>query len=68
MLFRSIERAATTGVRVEGEIELTDDPDATTARMSAIPVRRNGNVIAVMSKQWRVRAGRAVGNWNATTR
>ncbi|MBG7604372.1 MAG: histidine kinase N-terminal domain-containing protein [Actinobacteria bacterium] len=30
-----IERAATTGVRVEGEIELTDDPDATTARMSA---------------------------------
>lgn len=56
-----IERAATTGVRVEGEIELTDDPDATTARMSAIPVRRNGNVIAVMSKQWKVRTGRAVG-------
>ncbi len=56
-----IERAATTGVRAKGEIELTDDPDATTARMTAIPVRRNGNVIAVMSKQWKVRTGRAVG-------
>jgi len=56
-----IERAGTSGVRVEGEIELTGDPDATTARMTAIPVRRNGKVIAVMSKQWKVRTGRAVG-------
>lgn len=56
-----IERAATTGERVDGDIELTDDPDVTTARMTAIPVRRNGVVIAVLSKQWKVRAGREVG-------
>ncbi len=56
-----IERAATDGVSVEGDIELADDPDATTARMTAIPVRRNGVVIAVMSKQWKVRTGREVG-------
>lgn len=56
-----IERAATTGESVEGDIELTDDPDITTARMTAIPVRRKGVVIAVLSKQWKVRTGREVG-------
>jgi len=56
-----IERAAATEEVVEGDIELVDDPDVTTARMTAIPVRRNGAVIAVMAKQWKPRAGRDVG-------
>jgi two-component sensor histidine kinase len=56
-----IERAAATSEVVEGDIELTGDPDVTTARMTAIPVRRNGEVIAVLSKQWKPRIGRDVG-------
>ncbi len=31
------------------------------ARMLAIPVRRDGEVIAVLSKEWKVRAGRPLG-------
>lgn len=56
-----VSRAATTGVRVEGDIS-ADGDDPTTGRMLAIPVRREGRVIAVLSKEWTVRAGRSPGD------
>jgi two-component sensor histidine kinase len=57
-----IERAATTGQRVEGAIEVDGGGDEINhARMLAIPVRRDGDVIAVLSKEWKVRAGRPLG-------
>jgi len=56
-----IEQAATSGVRTEGGIDLEGDDEVTHARMMAIPVRRNGRVIAVLSKEWKVRAGRPLG-------
>ena len=56
-----IERAATSGVRVEGDIEIDGDVDVTQVRMLAIPVRRDGDVIAVLTKEWKVRAGRPLG-------
>jgi two-component system, sensor histidine kinase PdtaS len=59
-----VNAAFDTGLRVEGEIESADglvaDPSAV-ARIVAIPVRRNGRVIAVLSKEWIVRAGRVPG-------
>jgi two-component sensor histidine kinase len=39
-----------------------DDCDVSTvARMLAIPIRRNGEIIAVLGKEWVVRAGRPLG-------
>ncbi|HSM66195.1 MAG TPA: histidine kinase N-terminal domain-containing protein [Ilumatobacteraceae bacterium] len=57
-----IERAATTGQRVEGSIELDGGADEINhGRMLAIPVRRHGEIIAVLTKEWKVRAGRPLG-------
>jgi two-component system, sensor histidine kinase PdtaS len=57
-----IDRAAHSGQRAEGSIEVDGgDDEVNTARMLAIPVRRDGEVIAVLSKEWRVRAGRPLG-------
>jgi len=56
-----IERAATSGARVEGDIEIDGDADVTQVRMLAIPVRHDGDVIAVLTKEWKVRAGRPLG-------
>jgi two-component system, sensor histidine kinase PdtaS len=57
-----IERAATTGQRVEGAIEVDGGGDEINhARMLAFPVRRDGRIIAVLSKEWKVRAGRPLG-------
>ena len=57
-----IERAASTGERLEGAIEFDGrGEDNNHARMLAIPVRRDGELIAVLSKEWRVRAGRPLG-------
>ena len=53
-----IERAASTGQRVEGAIEIDGGGDEINhARMLAMPVRRDGEIIAVLSKEWKVRAG-----------
>jgi two-component sensor histidine kinase len=58
----TIEQAARTGVRVEGTIESDrDDSDASIARVLAIPVHHEGRIIAVMTKEWVVRAGRPLG-------
>jgi two-component system, sensor histidine kinase PdtaS len=56
-----ISQVASAGVRVEGEIN-ADGDDPTIGRMLGIPVRRNGRVIAVLSKEWTVRAGRTPGD------
>ena len=57
-----IERAATSGQRVEGAIEVDGGGDEINhARMLAIPVRRHGEIVAVLSKEWKVRAGRPLG-------
>lgn len=61
---QQIDAAFETGLRIEGELEPADgmpfDPTSV-ARIVAIPVRRGGRVIAVMSKEWIVRAGRVPG-------
>jgi two-component sensor histidine kinase len=57
-----IDLAAERGQRTEGSIDVgAGDDEVNTARMLAIPVRRGGEVIAVLSKEWRVRAGRPLG-------
>jgi two-component sensor histidine kinase len=57
-----IEQAAETAQRVEGASEVDGGGDEVNhARKLAIPVRHNGRVIAVLSKEWKVRAGRPLG-------
>jgi two-component system, sensor histidine kinase PdtaS len=57
-----IERASSSGQRVEGGIEVDGGGDEINhARMLAFPVRRDGDIIAVLSKEWKVRAGRPLG-------
>ena len=57
-----IDQAASTGARVEGAIEVDGGGDEINrARMLAIPVRRSGKIIAILSKEWKVRAGRPLG-------
>jgi two-component sensor histidine kinase len=57
-----IEQAARVGQRVEGPIAVEGvGDDGNHGRMLAIPVRRDDRVIAVLSKEWQVRAGRPLG-------
>ena len=62
-----ITEAADRGERTIADVALSDvsgvsDPDgASTVRIAAFPVRRNGRVIAVMTREWIVRAGRVPG-------
>jgi two-component sensor histidine kinase len=57
-----IELAFDSGQRVEGAIEIDGGGDEINhARMLAIPVRSDDGVIAVLSKEWKVRAGRPLG-------
>jgi two-component sensor histidine kinase len=57
-----IEQTASTGHRTEGAIEVDGGGDEVNhARMLAIPVRNRGEIIAVLSKEWKVRAGRPLG-------
>jgi two-component sensor histidine kinase len=56
-----IQQAHDTGVRVEGTMEVGPADDPTIARVLAIPVRRDRNVVAVLTKEWVVRAGRPLG-------
>ncbi len=47
---------------MEGAIEVESGNDEVNhSRMLAIPVRSGGKVIAVLSKEWKVRAGRPLG-------
>ncbi len=54
-----LDRAAAAVEVVENDIDEGDEGART--RMMAIPVTRNGRVIAVMSKEWEVRSGRTLG-------
>ncbi|WP_420452747.1 sensor histidine kinase [Ilumatobacter sp.] len=57
-------RAADEGRSVEGDITLRVDvsgADDRTARVLAVPVRHGDRVIAVLTKEWVVRAGRNLG-------
>ncbi len=57
-----IEQAAVGGQRVEGAIEVDGGNDEFNhGRMLAIPVRSGDRVIAVLTKEWKVRAGRPLG-------
>jgi two-component sensor histidine kinase len=57
-----IEQAVASGQRLEGAIEVDGGNDEVNpGRMLAIPIRRDGRVIAVLSKEWQVRAGRPLG-------
>lgn len=56
-----MNRAAATGEVVEGDIELNVPllgGDESAARVVAIPVRREGELIGVLTKEWVVRTGR----------
>jgi two-component sensor histidine kinase len=56
-----ISKVADTGVRLEGEID-ADGDGAKSGRMLAMPVRREGRIIAVLTKEWTVKAGRQSGD------
>ena len=59
-----MNKAADSGEIVEGDITLNvpvAGTDETVARAVAIPVRHDGEVIAVLTKEWMVRAGRSLG-------
>jgi two-component sensor histidine kinase len=57
-----VEQAASSGSRAEGAIEVDGGGvEVNRARMVAIPVRSDGRVIAVLSKEWKVQAGRPLG-------
>jgi two-component sensor histidine kinase len=59
-----LTRAFDAGGMVEGEI--TVEQMADTFRMLAIPVRHNGRVIAVLTKEWSPRTGRQPGELERT--
>jgi len=59
-----LQKAFETGEMVEGEITVEGLPDVT--RLLAIPVRRQGRVIAVMTKEWSPRTGRQPGELERT--
>ncbi len=57
-----MEQTASTGHRTEGAIKVDGAGDGIHhARMLAIPVRRKDKVIGILSKEWKVRAGRPLG-------
>jgi two-component sensor histidine kinase len=56
--------AGTTGTIAEGEVKVEVLEEA--ARMQAIPVRRNGKVIAVLTREWSTRVGRHPGELERT--
>lgn len=62
-----LHEAFVNGSIVEGEIKVVENIDdhhvenVGETRMMAIPVRHNGQVIAVMTREWNTRSGRAPG-------
>lgn len=56
--------AFTSGEITEGDVEVEGLPDA--ARMVAVPVRCNGRLIAVLTREWVQRAGRPPGELERT--
>ena len=60
LLAAALER----GEIVEGDLVLGEQPDA--ARMMAIPVRVDGQPVAVLTREWSLRAGRLPGELERT--
>ncbi len=59
-----MDKVAATGEIVEGDITLNvpvAGTDETVARAVAIPVRHDGRLVAVLTKEWVPRAGRSLG-------
>jgi two-component sensor histidine kinase len=54
-----LDRAASQIEVIEDDLDVSDEGART--RMMAIPVTRNGRVVAVLSKEWEVRSGRTLG-------
>jgi two-component sensor histidine kinase len=54
-----LSQAADENTIIEADLDTPDDGART--RMMAIPVARNGRVIAILSKEWEVRSGRTLG-------
>jgi two-component system, sensor histidine kinase PdtaS len=54
-----LDRALSTGEPAEGDVQVEGLPDG--AHMRAIPVRRDGRVIAVLTKEWTPGVGRSPG-------
>jgi len=54
-----LERAATDNVVVDDDLDVSSDGSRT--RIMAMPVVHNGRVIAILSKEWMVQAGRSLG-------
>ena len=59
-----LEQGFSSGEPVEAELVVDELPDP--ARIRVIPVRRNGRVIAVLSREWSPRAGRQTGSLEHT--
>jgi two-component system, sensor histidine kinase PdtaS len=59
-----LSKARESGEMVEGEIIVEGTPDPT--RLLAVPVRRQGRVIAVLTKEWSPRTGRQPGELERT--
>jgi hypothetical protein len=57
-----LNEVATLGETAERDIDVVGATGSTSTRMMAIPVRRDGNVIAVLSKEWEARSGRPPGD------
>ncbi len=56
-----LDKAASSGSSVDGEIVVGTEAKPKTARMRAIPVGHDGKVVAVLTKEWIVRSGRTLG-------
>lgn len=59
-----LEQCYATGEAVEAELVVEGLPDP--ARIRVIPVRRDGRVIAVLSREWSPRSGRQTGSLEQT--
>jgi two-component sensor histidine kinase len=56
-----LDKASADGITVEGDIDSTSSKASKQVRIRAIPIRRGGKVIGVLSKEWEVRFGRSLG-------
>jgi two-component sensor histidine kinase len=61
---KPLQQAFETGAMVEGEIVVEGIPGVT--RLLAVPVRRQGRLIAVLTKEWSPRTGRQLGELERT--
>ena len=61
---RLLEQVWETGVHAESELDVEGLPNV--SRIQAIPVRRDGRIIAILSREWNERVGRVLGDLEHT--